>query len=129
MASAISGSVTCGSSALICTAVILNIVVSSYSTRLFNRVKFSDWAKFTPLLVSSLPTALVGGLIVLDERSYKTVTGLVLLSAATVLAFRNGHGGETDRPTPLWGAITVGAAVGFVSGLTGVGGGCFSPLG
>jgi uncharacterized protein len=104
------------------TALLLNIVASSYSTWLFNRGKFVDWAKLTPLLVSSLPTALVGGLIVLDERSYKTVTGLVLLSAATVLAFRKVHDGETDQPIPLWGAIIIGAAVGFVSGLTGVGG-------
>jgi uncharacterized protein len=85
---------------------------------LLNRGKFVDWAMLTPLLVSSVPTALVGGLIVLDERRYKTVTGLVLLS-------RNAHDGETDRPIPLWGAIIIGAAVGFVSGITGVGGGVF----
>ena len=69
------------------TALVLNIVASTYSTWLFNRGKFVDWAKLTPLLVSSVPTALVGGLIILDERSYKTVTGLVLLSTAMVLAF------------------------------------------
>ena len=27
------------------------------------------------------------------------------------------HDGETDRPIPLWGAVTIGAAVGFASGL------------
>jgi uncharacterized membrane protein YfcA len=107
------------------TALMLNIVASSYSTWLFNRGKFVDWAKLTPLLVSSVPMALVGGLIVLDERLYKTVTGLVLLSAATVLTFRKAHDGQTDRPIPLWAAIVIGAAVGFVSGLTGVGGGVF----
>ena len=42
-----------------------------------------------------------------------------------VLAFRKAHDGETDRRIPLWGAIIIGAAVGFVSGLTGVGGGVF----
>ena len=107
------------------TALMLNIVASSYSTWLFNRGKFVDWAKLTPLLVSSLPTALVGGLVVLDERSYKTVTGLVLVSAAMVLAFRKVDDGEADRPISLWGAVIIGAAVGFVSGLTGVGGGVF----
>src|SRR5262249_49460846 len=107
------------------TALMLNILASTYSTWLFNRGKFVDWAKLTRLVVSSVPTALVGGLIVLDERLYKTVTGLVLLLAAMVLAFRKVHDGETDGPIPLWGAITIGAAVGFVSGLTGVGGGVF----
>jgi uncharacterized protein len=107
------------------TALLLNIVASSYSTWLFNRGKFVDWAKLIPLLVSSVPTALVGGLIVLDQRSYKTVTGLVLLSAAIVFAFRRADDGETDQPIPLWGTIIIGAAVGFVSGLTNVGGGLF----
>src|SRR6516162_1844257 len=107
------------------TALVLNIVASTYSTWLFNRGKFVDWAKLTPLLVSSVPTALVGGLIILDERHYKTVTGLALLLAAMVLVFRKANGGEPDRPIPLWGAIIIGAAVGFVSGLTGVGGGVF----
>ena len=107
------------------TALLLNVVASSYSTWVFNRGSSVDWAKLRPLLVSSLPTALVGGLIVLDERLYKTVTGLVLLSAAMVLASRKTQDGENDRPTPLLGAIITGAAVGFASGLTGVGGGVF----
>ena len=107
------------------TALMLNVVAASYSTWLFNRGRFVDWAKLYPLLVSSLPTALVGGLIILDEARYKTLTGLLLLSGAMVLAFCRARHGETDRPTPLWGATTIGAAVGFVSGLTGVGGGVF----
>ena len=105
------------------TALLLNVVASSYSTWLFNRGKFVDWAKLTPLLVSSVPTALVGGLIVLDERSYRTVTGLVLVSAAIVLVFRKALDGGTDRPIPLWSAIIIRAAPGFVSRLTGMGGG------
>ena len=110
------------------TALMLNVVGASYSTWLFNRGRFVDWAKLTPLLVSSVPTALVGGLIVLDERRYKTVTGLLLLLAAMVLTFRKAHEGETDRPTPLCGATTIGAVVGFASGLTGVGGVFLAPI-
>ena len=111
------------------TALLLNIVAASYSTWLFNRGSLVDWAKLRPLLLASLPTALVGGFIVLDEHLYKTVTGLVLLLAAAILTLRRAHDGERDRPTPLWGAISIGAAVGFVSGLTGVGGGVFlAPL-
>jgi uncharacterized membrane protein YfcA len=107
------------------TALLLNIVAAAYSTWIFNRGRLVDWAKLRPLLIASLPTAFVGGFIVLDEHVYKIVTGLVLLSAAAILVFRRSHAGEPDRQTPLWGAITTGAMVGFVSGLTGVGGGVF----
>jgi uncharacterized membrane protein YfcA len=61
------------------TALLLNIVAASYSTWLFNRGSLVDWAKLRPLLLASLPTALVGGFLVLDEHLYKTITGLVLL--------------------------------------------------
>jgi uncharacterized membrane protein YfcA len=107
------------------TALLLNIVAATYSTWLFKRGRLVDWAKLRPLLLASLPTALVGGFIVLDERIYNAVTGVVLILAALILVLRRARDGQPDRTTPLWGAITVGAAVGFVSGLTGVGGGVF----
>jgi uncharacterized protein len=107
------------------TALLLNIVAATYSTWLFNRGSLVDWLKLRPLVLASLPTALVGGFIVLDEHFYKTVTGLVLLLAAMILALRRVPDRGPDRQTPFWGAITIGAVVGFVSGLTGVGGGVF----
>ncbi|SRR6266446_18255 len=55
------------------TALLLNIVAATYSTWLFNRGKLVDWAKLRPLLLASLPTALLGGVIVLDERIYNAV--------------------------------------------------------
>jgi len=108
------------------TALLLNIVAASYSTWLFNRGSFVEWRKLKPLLFASVPTALVGGFIVLDEHIYKTATGLVLLLAAAILALRRAHDEATDLATPLWGVVGIGAAVGFVSGITGVGVGYFS---
>lgn len=111
------------------TALLLNIVAASYSTWRFNRGRLVDWERLTPLLLASLPTAFIGGFIILDEHIYRTVTGIVLLFAATILALGRAHDGVFDRSAPLWGAISMGAAVGFISGLTGVGGGVFlAPL-
>jgi hypothetical protein len=107
------------------TALLLNIVAATYSTGLFKRSNFVDWAKLKPLLHASLPTALIGDFIVLNESVYNSLTGIVLLAAAAILAFRRSRISEPDQSTPIWGAIAIGAGVGFVSGLTGVGGGVF----
>lgn len=105
------------------TALALNIVAATYSTWVFKRKKVVDWQKLRPLLLSSLPAALLGGFIVLDERIYKATTGIVLAGAAMIV--RRDTAPNPDRETPLWGAVSVGAVVGLVSSLTGVGGGVF----
>jgi uncharacterized protein len=72
------------------TALLLNIIAASYSTWRFNRGRLVDWARLMPLLLASLPTAFVGGFIILDEHIYRTVRGIVLLFAAAILASRSG---------------------------------------
>lgn len=104
------------------TALALNILAAAYSTWVFNREKVVDWRKLRPFLLSSLPTALVGGFIVLDERVYKTTTGVVLLLAGAAMVLRRGGAAPLDHECPLWGGVSVGAVVGLISGLTGVGG-------
>jgi uncharacterized membrane protein YfcA len=86
------------------TALLLNIAAATYSTWLFNQTRLGDWAKLRPLLLASLPTALVGGFIVLDKRLYHAVTGIVLLCAASILAFRR-------EPNEQAGQIAVIACV------------------
>lgn len=107
------------------TALALNIVAATYSTWVFNRKRVVDWSKLTPLLLSSLPGAFIGGLIVLDEHLYKATTGVVLLLAGVTMILRRERVAEPDHETPLWGACLTGAAIGLISGLTGVGGGVF----
>ncbi|MCC8941051.1 sulfite exporter TauE/SafE family protein [Bradyrhizobium sp. Arg62] len=107
------------------TALGLNIVVATYSTWLFNRNKVVDWTILRPLLLSSMPTALAGSFIVLGEHIYKTLTGIVLLLASALMIMRRGRVADRVCETPLRASVSIGAALGLISGLTGVGGGVF----
>jgi len=112
-------------------ALLLNILVSSLGTWKFHRAGFFRWRLFWPFAVVSIPMAYLGGAITLPGQAYKILVGLVLLYAAWQL-WRSGKSGEEMREVrepPLGWAMAIGAAMGLLAGLTGVGGGIFlSPL-
>ena len=112
------------------TALALNILVSAVATVKFYRAGLFRWELFWPFAVASVPAAFLGGATTLAPRYYQLVVGIVLLYAA-VWMFRSSLRpitGETYAP-PLGSAIVAGVAIGFLSGITGVGGGIFlSPL-
>ena len=112
-------------------ALALNVIVSSLATWKFQRAGHFRWRLFWPFAAVSIPAAYLGGAITLPGQTYKVLVGVVLLYAAWQL-WRSGRAGEEMRelsaPPVLWGML-IGAAMGFVAGLTGVGGGIFlSPL-
>src|SRR5256714_4722602 len=112
------------------TAFALNILVAAVATAKFYRAGLFSWPLFWPFAVASIPAAFVGGAMTLPARSYQVVVGVVLLYGA-VWMFRSALRplSRQTHPLPLWAAIAAGLAIGFLSGLTGVGGGIFlSPL-
>jgi len=112
------------------TALALNILVAGIATFKFYRAGLFSWRLFWPFAVASIPAAFIGGATMLPARAYKILVGVVLLYAA-VWMFRSSLkplSKEAHLP-PIWVALAWGAAIGFLSGLTGVGGGIFlSPL-
>jgi uncharacterized membrane protein YfcA len=112
-------------------ALALNIVVSSLATFKFWRAGYFRWRLFWPFAAVSIPFAYLGGAITLPGHIYRAVVGLVLVYAGGQL-WRSYRAGEEMREVrapavPL--AMAIGAAMGLLSGLTGVGGGIFlSPL-
>ena len=112
------------------TALVLNLVVATVGTLRFARAGCFDWNVFWPFAVLSIPCAFVGGKIQLPATSYKIILGAVLLFAAWRLALQpSAPGAGVQKPVLFPLALVSGAAIGLLSGLTGVGGGIFlSPL-
>ena len=112
-------------------ALVLNVLVSAIATYKFARAGYFSWRLFWPFAVVSIPFAFIGGAITLPGQAYKILVGVVLLYAAWQL-WRSARAGEEMRAVrepPIPRAMAIGAALGLLAGLTGVGGGIFlSPL-
>jgi uncharacterized membrane protein YfcA len=106
------------------TALVLNILVASIGAFQFWRAGHFDWRLFWPFALLSIPAAYVGGYLQLSAAVLKTLIGVVLLFSAGRLIFRRGDPPNVAPPIPPI-AIGTGAAIGFLSGLTGTGGGIF----
>jgi hypothetical protein len=112
-------------------ALALNVLVSSLATWKFYRAGHFRWRLFWPFAAAAIPLAYVGGAITLPGQAYKVLVGVVLLYAAWQLwrSARSGDEMRDVRQPPLAAAMAIGAAMGLLAGLTGVGGGIFlSPL-
>ena len=112
-------------------ALTLNVLVSSLATWKFWRAGHFRWRLFWPFAAVSVPFAYLGGAVTLPGELYRVVVGVVLVYAGWQL-WRSFRAGEEMRPVrepaiPL--AMGIGAGMGLLAGLTGVGGGIFlSPL-
>lgn len=112
------------------TALVLNILVALIGTISFYRAGFFSWPTFWPFVITSIPASFIGGALTLPVPIYKSIVGVVLVYSAARLFFSAGRGDqqETSR-IPLLAALAIGAVIGLISGLTGVGGGIFlSPV-
>jgi uncharacterized membrane protein YfcA len=107
------------------TALMLNIVAAGYATWRSHQTAAIDRKMLVQVTVPSLVTAFAGGLLVLKGPFYFMLTGLLLIAAAVLMALRRGADMVNPEPVRLLPAAVVGAGAGFVSGLTGVGGGVF----
>ncbi len=110
-------------------ALVLNVFVASIAVYKFYHVNAFSWRLFLPLGLASIPAAFIGGTLSLPSHIYKPVIGVVLLLAAWhVYSHAKRSDNELNKVSkPV--LLAVGAVLGLLSGLTGVGGGIFlSPL-
>ena len=105
------------------TALLLNLFVSAVSFIQFYRGGHFKWKIFLPLGVASVPMAYLGGLIVLDGTIYKKILGLLLIIPIIRFLFFANIKVEEIKKSNIALSIFIGAAIGFLSGLIGIGGG------
>lgn len=110
------------------TALTLNILVASIGAFQFWRAGHLSWRLFWPFALLSIPFAFLGGYLSLPVHVFKVLLGVTLLySAARFLLAPPPDQEPTEPARPL--AVSLGAAIGLLSGLTGTGGGIFlTPL-
>jgi len=110
------------------TALVLNILVATIGSFQFWRAGHFSWKLFWPFALLSIPAAYFGGFLQPSAAVLRILIGAVLLFSAARLIFRRSDPPKTFLPSKPT-AIGVGAGLGFLSGLTGTGGGIFlTPL-
>lgn len=111
------------------TALLLNLFVSATSFIQFYRGGHFKWKIFLPFAIASVPMAYVGGLITIDADIYKKILGILLLIPIIRFLFFANIKVEEIKKSNVILSLIIGAAIGFLSGLIGIGGGIIlSPL-
>lgn len=112
------------------TALVLNILVASIACWKYVGAGRFSRRLLLPLAVASVPCAWLGGYLEVAPHIYKPLLGAALLIAALRFFQTAGLAGTQPVSAPAAPILAgAGASLGFLSGLTGVGGGIFlSPL-
>lgn len=105
------------------TALLLNLFVSLTSFIQFYRGKHFNWKIFLPFAVASIPMAFVGGMLTVDTFIYKKTLGLLLLIPIVRFLFFANIDVKGLKKSNTASSMLIGGAIGFLSGLIGIGGG------
>ena len=111
------------------TALLLNLVVTAAALVRFGLAGRLKWRLFLPFLLPAIPAAFIGGLLTADHRVFLGILAVTLAGAALTM-LRHAPNTQEQLQTPSQGrlwlvAIPAGAAIGFLSGFLGIGGGVF----
>lgn len=110
-------------------ALVLNVFVSAIAFAQFYKQGYFNLKLFMAVAVLAVPTAYLGGGIELPEAIYKKVLGVALLFPVAKFFGLFGDMEGSTKPFYWPGALCIGAVIGLLSGMIGIGGGVLlSPL-
>jgi len=107
-------------------ALICNLLVVSGSTYLFYKNGHFSMKDFLPFIIASIPMAFIGALFKLDEKVFLIILGITLIFSAVFLVYQAMRKGlRKAKEYPQFMSYVLGAGIGLLSGLVGIGGGIF----
>ena len=113
-------------------ALTCNIIVVSGNCFNYIRAGNLNLKLLIPYLIGSIPLAFIGGSLPVEKEFFEILLFVVLTVAGVLLLLKfNSYGDKIEilRKIPIVFSILIGAILGFVSGIAGVGGGIFlSPI-
>ena len=113
-------------------ALFCNIIVVSGNCFNYIRARNINLKILNPYLISSVPLAFIGGSLSIEKNIFEILLFIVLSFAGILLlikfkSFDDFKEIKTKIPKTL--SILIGGAIGFISGIVGIGGGIFlSPI-
>jgi len=115
-------------------ALLCNILVVSGSFYWFYKKGLFDRKQFLPFVITSIPLAFLGATFRLEETLFFIILGGALATSSLFLLWQSTRPSlntavEPTQKYPTYINYILGAAIGFLSGLVGIGGGIFlAPL-
>ncbi|MBL8542595.1 MAG: sulfite exporter TauE/SafE family protein [Hyphomonadaceae bacterium] len=111
-------------------ALVLNIVVAGIGAVRYLRAGRFDWQVFWPFALTAIPAAFLAGRVDVPEAVYRPLLAAALAAAALrYLFWPQIDAIKPGKAPPKAVALSAGAGLGALAGLTGIGGGVYlSPL-
>ena len=113
-------------------ALSCNIIVVSGNCFNYIRAGNLNIKLLLPYLIGSVPLAFIGGSLSIEKKLFEILLFLVLFIAGSLLLLNfKSYDDEKEnyKKIPLLTSVPIGAILGFISGVVGIGGGIFlSPI-
>ena len=114
-------------------ALVLNILVAAIGCLRFARARLLSWRSLYPFAILGAPFSILGGATNLPPALYHPSVGALLLLASLLMLRTAWRASTLDSAAPseppFFPSLIAGGTLGYVSGVTGVGGGIYlAPL-
>ena len=109
-------------------ALLCNVIVVSGNSFHYARAGYLDKRLLLPLALASVPMAYIGGRLPISKETFLVLLFVGLTLSGLRLLTQHKQYGETSphyRQLPLWLGGSIGAGLGLLAGITGIGGGIF----